>query len=39
MAALIVTAAGLLQLTVQSTTSGDEITIEGGAFLEATQVA
>lgn len=38
-ATLIVTAAGLLQLTVQSTTSGDEITIEGGAFLEATQVA
>jgi hypothetical protein len=34
-----VTAAGTLQLTVQSTVSGDEVTIEGGALLEATLVS
>ena len=37
-ATVVVTAAGALQLTVQSTTSGDEVLIEGGAFLEATQI-
>jgi hypothetical protein len=38
-ATVVVSAAGTLQLTVQSTTSGDEITIEAGARLEVTQVA
>lgn len=37
-ATINVGAGGTLQLTVQSTTSGDEITIEAGASLEATQI-
>jgi hypothetical protein len=35
---VVVSAAGTLQLTVKSTVSGDEVLIEAGAFLEATQV-
>lgn len=38
-ATVVVTAAGVLQLTVQSATSGDEITVESGAFLETAQAA
>jgi hypothetical protein len=37
-ATVVVTEAGTLQLTVQSATSGDEVTVEGGALLEATLV-